>query len=187
MEDCNSFEMCKMMVRTEQLLCIAEATNSKIYTRDSQAKAHGWVKSLVLMLKQCHTHYYHFYKNRMTRAMVGLQRLHSSDTFRCSNVSSGVGLKFFCPWCFKSRGYMKMITTHLREVHYQLAISCDLCKSFTSRSPKNILDHCSGCKAKCTKEFTEQEGCEKAKKSTSPRHESRKKHPKVSSSSTDES
>ena len=50
-EDCNSFEMCKMMVRTGQLLCIAEATNSKIYTKESEAEAHGWMKTLVLSLK----------------------------------------------------------------------------------------------------------------------------------------
>ena len=30
--DCNSFEGCKMTVRMEQLLHIAEATNSKVYT-----------------------------------------------------------------------------------------------------------------------------------------------------------
>ena len=33
-EDCNSFEMCRMMVRNDQLLCIAASTNSQIYTRD---------------------------------------------------------------------------------------------------------------------------------------------------------
>ena len=37
-EDCNSFEMSKMMVRTNQLLPIAEATSSKIYTRESEAE-----------------------------------------------------------------------------------------------------------------------------------------------------
>ena len=44
-EDCNSFEMCKMMVRTSQLLCITEATGSKIYTRELEAKTHGRVKT----------------------------------------------------------------------------------------------------------------------------------------------
>ena len=37
-EDCNSIEMHRMMVRTDQLLCIAVATNSQIYTKDSEAK-----------------------------------------------------------------------------------------------------------------------------------------------------
>ena len=39
-----------MIVRTDQLLHIAEATNSKIYTQESQAKAHCQMKPLVLSL-----------------------------------------------------------------------------------------------------------------------------------------
>ena len=39
-EDCNSFETCRMMVRTDQLLSIAMATDSQIYTMGSEAKAH---------------------------------------------------------------------------------------------------------------------------------------------------
>ena len=59
-EDCNSFEMPKLMVRTDQLLCIAEATGSKIYTRELEAETHGKAKTLILLLKQYHTHYYQF-------------------------------------------------------------------------------------------------------------------------------
>ena len=58
----------------------------------------------------------------MTRAMVGLQGLHSSDTFHCSNISTNVGLKSFCTWCLKLRGNTKTIVIHLTEVHYHLAI-----------------------------------------------------------------
>ena len=50
-EDHNSFEMQKMTVRTDQLLCIAEATGSKIYTREPVATYHGRVKTLVFSLK----------------------------------------------------------------------------------------------------------------------------------------
>ena len=57
-----------------------------------------------------------------------------------------------------------MIATHLREVHYRLAIMCNLCMSFTSMSAQSILEHHSGCKAECTKECAEQEGHEKVKK-----------------------
>ena len=46
------------MVRTDQLLCIAEATSSKIYTRDMEAEIYGRAKTLVLSLKQHHAHYY---------------------------------------------------------------------------------------------------------------------------------
>ena len=41
-----------MMARTDQLLCIAEATGSKIYTREVEAETHGRAKTLVLLLKQ---------------------------------------------------------------------------------------------------------------------------------------
>ena len=98
-EDCNSSEMWKMMVRTDQLLCIAEATGYKIYTRDLEAGAHGRSKTQVLLLKQYH--YYQYHERGITRAMVGLQGLRLSDTFWHSNVSASVGLKLFCPWCFK--------------------------------------------------------------------------------------
>ena len=57
-ENYNSFEMCKMTFRTDQLCHIAEATNLKIYTHELKAKAQGWMKTLVLSLKQYHTHYY---------------------------------------------------------------------------------------------------------------------------------
>ena len=133
-EDYNSFEMCRMTVRTDQLLHSAMASDSQIYTRDSEAEAHGQAKTLVLSLKQYHTHYYYFYEKGMTRAMAGLQGLHLSNAFRCSNVSSSVGLKSFCPWCFKLGGTPETIATHLRELHYQLGITCNLIMSFASMS-----------------------------------------------------
>ena len=37
-EDHTSFEMRRMTTRTDQLLCIAEATGSKIYTRESEVE-----------------------------------------------------------------------------------------------------------------------------------------------------
>ena len=179
-EDHNSFEMCRMTVRTDQLLHIAVATGSQIYTRDLEAKAHGQARTLVLSLKQYHTNY--FYEKRMTRVMVGLQGLHSRDAFRCSNIKS------FSPWHFKLGGNTEMIATHLREVHYWLAIACDLCKLFIHISMQSVLEHCSGCKVNHTKECAEQEGCE-AKNSHKKKSkcESRKKLPKVSLSGTDES
>ena len=61
-EDCNSFKIQKMMIRTDQLLHIVEATGSKIHTRVSEAETHGRAKTLVLLLKQYSAHYYWFYK-----------------------------------------------------------------------------------------------------------------------------
>ena len=103
-EDCNFFDMHKMRVKMDQLLHISEATNSKVYTHELEAEAHGQMKALVLSLKQYYTHYYQLYEKGTTRAMVGLQGLHSGDAFRCSNISSSVGLKSFFPWCFKLGG-----------------------------------------------------------------------------------
>ena len=120
------------------------------------------MKALVLSLKQYHACYYLLYEKGVTRPMVGLQGLHSGDAFRCSNISSSVGLKSFC---FKLGGNTETLATHLRDVYYSLAIACNLCKLFASMSLQNILDHHSGCKAKCTKECTEQEGHKKVKKS----------------------
>ena len=180
--------MHRMMVIIEQLLCIAMATDSQIHIRYSEAKAHGWAKALVLSLKQYHTHYYCFYEKGMTRAMVCLQELHSNNAFRCSNVSSSVELKLFCPLCLKLGDNTEMIATHLREVHYHMAIACDLCKSFVSMSAQSTLEHYSEYKAKCTKECTEQKGhkAEKSHKKKSKVQE-QEKLLKVSFNGTDES
>ena len=78
-EDLISFEMCKMMVRTDQLLHIAEATNLKVYIWELETKAHGQMKALVLSLKQYHVCYYQLYEKGMTRAIVGFPGLHLGD------------------------------------------------------------------------------------------------------------
>ena len=116
-----------MAIRTDQLLCIAKATGSKIHTRELEAETIGRLRTVVLSLKQYHTQYYCFYEKGKMKAMIGLQRLHTSDAFQYSNMSSSVGLKLFCPWCFKLGGNMETIATHLREVHYRLDIACDIC------------------------------------------------------------
>ena len=101
-------------------------------------------------------------------------------------MSASVGLKSFCPGCFKLWGNTKTIATHLWEVHYQLAISCDLCKSFASMSVQGILEHHSGCKVKHAIEHVEQEG-HKVKKVTQEEvqgEKNRRKLLKVCSNST---
>ena len=103
-DDQTSFNMRRMATRTNQLLHIAEATGSKIYNRESEAETQGLTKALVLSLKQFHAHYYRLYQKGTTRAMEGLQGLHSSDTFQHLNVLVSVGLKSFCPWCYKFGG-----------------------------------------------------------------------------------
>ena len=86
-----------MAKRTGQLIHIAKAADSKIYTRESEAGAKGSLKALFLSLKQFHAHYCRLYEKGTTKAMVGLQGLHSSDTFQCLNVSASVGPMSFCP------------------------------------------------------------------------------------------
>ena len=68
---------------------------------------------------------------------------------------------------FKAGGNTKTITVHLSEVHYRIAIVCDVWWYFASMNAQNILDHHSGCKAKCDRECMEQGGQEKVKKSKS--------------------
>ena len=68
-EDCTFFEMQRMTTMTNQLLHIAEAPGSKIYTRESEVETQGQTKALVLSLKQYHTHYFRFYEKGTTRAI----------------------------------------------------------------------------------------------------------------------
>ena len=161
-EDHTSFEMQNKTGRTNQLLCITEATGSKIYTRESESETHSKVKALVLSLKQYHTHYYRFYKKGTTRAMVGLEGLHMSNTFWHSNVSARIGLRSFYPWYFKLGRNTETIAIHLREVHYHLAISCDLCQLFTSMSVQVVLKHHYGCKIQSHKKKSKVREQEKA-------------------------
>ena len=126
--------------------------------------AQGRKKTLVQSLKQYHAHFYQLYEKGMTCAMASLQGLHVGDVFRCPNVSASVGLKSFCPWCLKLGGNTKTIAIHLWEVHYRMAIMCNICWAFAGMSAQSILDHCSGCKAIHDKECVEHEGPMKAPK-----------------------
>ena len=108
------------------------------------------------------------YEKGLTHAMVSLQGLHLGDTLRCPNISSSVGLKSFCSWCFKLGGNTETIAIHLWEVHYQMAIVCDICWTFAGMSAQNIVNHWVRCKAKCDEECVECKGHGKA-------HESHKK------------
>ena len=73
--------------------------------------------------------------------MVGLQGLHSSNAFQHPNVLASMGLKSFCPWSSNLGGNTEMITTYLREVHYRLAIACNICQVFASMAMQVVLEH----------------------------------------------
>ena len=60
----------------------------------------------------------------------------------------------FSPWYFKLGGNTETIAIHLREVHYHLAIACDLCQSFASMLAQVVLEHHSGCKVQSHKKKT---------------------------------
>ena len=89
-----------------------------------------------------------------------------------------MGLKSFCLWCLKLGRNMETITIHLHEVHYWMAIVCDICWAFACMTAPNILDHWSGCKVKCDKEHVECDAhkrCRKSQKShRSKSHKSKK-------------
>ena len=160
-EDCSwrrshFFKVNKMTLRTDQLL--------KIHTWESEVDVHGQKETLIQSLKQFHACFYWWYEKGMTWAMVSLQGLHISNAFRCSNALASLELKSFFLWCLKLGANTEMIIIHLREVHYRMVIVNNMCQSFASINTQSILDHCSGCKAKCDKQHIKQEGQEKAKK-----------------------
>ena len=113
---------------------------------------------------QFHAHFYLLYEKGMACAIVILQGLHLGDTFRCPNVSASVGLKSFCTWFLKLGRNTKTIAIHLWEVHYRMAIMCNICWAFAGMSTQSILDHQSGYKAKYDKECVECGGPMKAPK-----------------------
>ena len=85
------------------------------------------------------TLYYWLYEKGMIHTMVGLQGLHLGDALKHPSISAGIGLKLFCPWCLKLGGNMETITIHLCEVHYQMAIACDICHAFASMAMYKTL------------------------------------------------
>ena len=131
-----------------------------------------------------------YMKREWLAGTVGRQGLDSCNTFRCSNMSSSMGLKSFCPWCFKFGGNPEMIATHLREVHYRLAITCDLCKSFASMSTQSVLDHQLRVQGPSVLKNAQNKKDKRRQQShirRIPRHKNRKKHPKARLGSTKES
>ena len=106
-----------MATRTNQLIHIAEATGSKFYPRDSEAGSSGFGGGLgpVLETVPCSVLQV-LHEKGPTKAMVGLQGLHSSDAFWWSeHVSASVGLKSFCPLVPQIQGKtLKTLVTHLQ-------------------------------------------------------------------------
>ena len=79
-DDCTSFQMRRMATSTEQLLHIAEATSSKIYTRESEVEAQGPAKALVLSLMQFHTYYYRLLQEGDSQGNGGSPRPYTRAT-----------------------------------------------------------------------------------------------------------
>ena len=87
--------------------------------------------------------------------MVGLQALYLGNALKHPSISGGIGLKLFCPWFLKLGGNMETTAIHLHEVHYWMAITCDICFAFASMTMQNIQDHWSEGKEKHNKECLE--------------------------------
>ena len=121
-----------------------------IYPHEYEAEVHGRKKTLVQPLKQFQAQYYQLYEKGMSHTMVGLQGLYLGSAFRFPNISAGMGLKSFCPWCLKLGGNMEMITTHLHD-NYQMAIVSDICHEFANMTTQNVLYHWLRCKVKHNK------------------------------------
>ena len=168
-----------MTIRTDQLLHIAEVTNSKIYTWELEAEADGQTKALELSLKQYHVHYYWLYEKEMPRAMIGLQRLHSDHAFRCPNISSSVGLKLFCPWCFKLGTTMRWYPSIWGRCITGLW-SCGTSVSHLPACPHRAFSTTTqGTRSRALKNVQNKEDLRRQKSSIrkSPRCKKRKKHP----------
>ena len=107
-----------------------------------------------------------------------LQGLYLGDALRCLEISTGVGLNSFCPWSFKLGRKTKTIAIHLQEVHYRMAIMCNICQAITSITTQGVLDQHSGCKAKCmTESMQSMKGMKRPKSSIrkrSPSHRGKK-------------
>ena len=69
--------------------------------------------------------------------------------------------KIILPLVFQVGEQTEMIVTHLREVHYWLAIACDIWKTLASMSAQIILEHNSGCKVKLHKKKSKMKEQEK--------------------------
>ena len=65
-ENCTSFKVNKVTVRTDQLLHIKDVIHSKTHIRESEAEVHGQKKTLMQSLKEFHTHFYGVYEKSTT-------------------------------------------------------------------------------------------------------------------------
>ena len=165
-EDYSSFEVNKMTVWTEPLIPIKEATGVKKSIFGSlRPRSKG-------RRRPCCSHWnssMHVSISCMRRAqpMPWLVYIGSiqANPLQQPNISTGVELKSFCPWCFKLGGNTKTIAIHARQVDYRMAIIWHICQVFACMSTQNILDHHSRCKIKWNNEQSECEGQEKAHKS----------------------
>ena len=72
--------------------------------------------------------------------------------FPMPNISTSMGLKSFCPLSLKLGRNTETTAIHPWEVHYRMAIVCNICCAFAAMSILSIVDHHSGCQAKCNKE-----------------------------------
>ena len=131
-----------MMVQTNQLFCIKEATNVKhIYLQEHEAQVQERKKTLVQSLKQFHAHFCQLYKKGMTHVRDSLLGLHSRNALRCPNISASMGLKSFWPWCYKLGRNTETTFIHLWEVHCRMVIMCDICQAFAGMTIQNILGY----------------------------------------------
>ena len=130
-EDLTPFEVNKMAIRTKQLLWIKEATHSKVYTWESEAKIHGPDENSHAISKTIPCTLLLIIWKGYDPGHGWLLGLHISDAFRHSNISTSVGLKSFCPWCSKLGGTLKQSPSILERC----IIGLQLCVTYNSLSP----------------------------------------------------
>ena len=103
--DCTSFKMRRMATRTNQLLHMAEATGSKVYTGESEAEGSRPSKGLGPVLETVPHLLLQPLQEGDNQGYGGSPRPTLEWCIPASeHIGKHVGLKSFCPLCFKFGG-----------------------------------------------------------------------------------
>ena len=154
----HSFQVNKMMDRTEQLLQIKEATHLKIHSCELEAGVQGRKKTLLQSLRQCHACYYRLVWEGHYLCHSWLVRIAFGQCFQVPlTFPPSVGLKSFCPWCLKLGRNTKTIAI---STSGRYTIGWQSCATYAQwichgMSAQSVFDHHSGCKAKNNKEHVQ--------------------------------
>ena len=153
METCSrgglySFEMWWMTTRTKQLLYIAEATGSKIYTRNQK-----WRHVAQQRPRSCP------WNSSMPTSTAFTRRRQPGQWWVSKAYTLAMPSSIQMNWqvwalshsAYGVLNFEGHQDNHYREMHYRLAIACDVCQVFASMFMQVVLEHQSWCRMKSHK------------------------------------